>query len=132
MRLVLTATPGDRGARLELTKVVDLGAKRLPPSDPHFDPTSRSGTWVRLEDRSGTPLFTTQAPLIEESLEVPPGGDVGFTRILRCPGPTGISLLVPNLPEATTLVLFEEPIDGKLTFRTVELARVALPRFSGQ
>ena len=88
-----------------------------------------SGSWLELRDEDDRPLYTRGVyQLVPEFVEVPPppGGD--FENIIECPT-EGVLVVhdVPNDTRAAQVVLFQEPIDGELTFETVELLRLPLP-----
>lgn len=114
-------------ATVVLDKITGRSAAR--PSDGPFSVGDNSGSWLELRDEDDAPLYTRGVyQLVPEYFEVPPppGGD--FENVVECPTEGALVVHdVPNDERATHVVLFQEPIDGELTFETVELLRVPLP-----
>jgi hypothetical protein len=127
-----TERPSSEGLRLEfeyangtvtLTALSEETIVRSP--DGPFNPDDFSGTWVELRDANDQVLYTrSEFQLIPESVEV--HGPI--SNLFECPEVGSLRLRdYANDPAATHVVFFQEPIDGQMTFETVELLRFELP-----
>lgn len=107
---VLRLTFSYRGQDIELvsTQSVDM---RVPPADALTWDEKSSGFWVVLRDGNGRPLYRriTNDP-IRTSVEVPSDDPKRPLARHELASPEGVFvLLVPDLPQARTVVLFSSP-----------------------
>ena len=65
--------------------------------------------------------------MVPESVEVH-HEDGAFSNPMYCPEDGAIWLYgLPNDPSIVDVVFFSEPVDGEVTYETIELARFQLP-----
>jgi hypothetical protein len=131
LRLILTYRGGD----VSLEDVVFV-AKRLPPSDelPEGGQEGElSGFWYELRDRAGEVLYRQiiGSPIIdawvEPAEESRSEGSV-WRRIAAVPDAKTFALLVPDLSNGDSVVLFSSPLDDTGVARpAAPLWRIQLP-----
>jgi hypothetical protein len=124
----LTLTFSYSGTEIKLINEESI-EKRIPPSDDLNELEERSGFWYELKDKDGRTLYRKAIyNPIRYDAEFPSERERGKFFREKIPNPSGaFVILVPDIPNGRTLVMFSSPFTPEESFKPgKEFARFEL------